>query len=123
MMKQLLSAVALTAALMVAPAYAETKTEFPVPAGFESNYSEIDSVKLHHVKGGSGLLTFLVHGFGQTWYELHRLMPELAKTHTVVVVDLPGLGQSGMPKSYAGQDISPILHKLAKQVSSFGSTA
>jgi hypothetical protein len=56
---QLLSAVALTAALMVAPAYAETKTEFPVPAGFESNYAEIDLVKLHYVKGGSGPLAFL----------------------------------------------------------------
>jgi pimeloyl-ACP methyl ester carboxylesterase len=30
-------------------------------------------------------------------------MPELARTHTVVAVDLPGLG--------------PILHKLAKQFS------
>ncbi|SFB55256.1 Pimeloyl-ACP methyl ester carboxylesterase [Rhizobium sp. NFR07] len=117
MMKQLLSAVALAAAVMVGPAYAGPKTEFPVPAGFESAYSEIDSVKLHYVKGGSGPLAFLVHGFGQSWYEWHQLMPELAKTHTVVAVDLPGLGQSTPPKSYAGQDVAPILHKLAKQFS------
>jgi pimeloyl-ACP methyl ester carboxylesterase len=117
MMKQMLSAVALTSALMVAPSYAETSKEFPVPAGFESNYSEIDSVRLHYVKGGSGPLAFLVHDFGQSWYEWHQLMPELAKTHTVVAVDLPGLGQSGPPKSYAGQDVAPILHKLAKQLS------
>ncbi len=116
-MKKLLCAVALAAALMTNAAQAETKTEFPVPAGFESNFTEIDSVNLHYVKGGSGPLAFLVHGFGQSWYEWHQLMPELAKTHTIVAVDLPGLGQSGTPASYAGQDVAPILHKLAKQFS------
>ena len=32
----------------------------------------------------------LVHGFGQTWYEWHQLMPELAKRFTVIAPDLPG---------------------------------
>ena len=53
--------------------------EFPVPNGFESAYREVDGVKLHYVKGGQGPLVMLVHGFGQTWYEWHQLMPELAK--------------------------------------------
>lgn len=57
---------------------------------------------------------FLVHGFGQTWYEWNQLMPELAKNHTVVAVELPGLGQSGPAKSYAGQDVAPLLHTFAK---------
>ena len=44
-------------------------------------------------------------------------MPELAKTHTVIAVDLPALGQSGPTDSYAGHDVAKILHKFAKSFS------
>ncbi|MGJ9420749.1 alpha/beta fold hydrolase [Massilia sp. CMS3.1] len=92
--------------------------EFPLPQGFSSAYQTIDGVKLHYVKGGSGPLVYLVHGFGQTWYEWHQLMPELAKRYTVVAPDLPGLGQSAVPASYRATDVAPILYKLARQFSS-----
>ena len=102
--------------LVASPALATD--EFPVPAGFSSEYREIDGVRLHYVKGGKGPLVFLAHGFGQTWYEWHQLMPLLAVTNTVVAVDIPGLGQSSPPKTaYTGQDISIYLHKLAKSFS------
>lgn len=91
--------------------------EFPLPPGFSSGYQAIDGVKLHYVKGGSVPLVYLVHGFGQTWYEWHQLMPLLAKTFTVVATDLPGLGQSSVPKSYRGTDVAPLLYKLAQQFS------
>jgi len=91
--------------------------EFPVPAGFSSGYQTIDGVKMHYVKGGSGPLVYLVHGFGQTWYEWHQLMPALAKNFTVVAPDLPGLGQSSVPASYRAIDVAPILYKLARQFS------
>lgn len=87
--------------------------EFPIPTDFISEYKDIDGIKLHYVKGGQGPLVFLVHGFGQSWYEWHKLMPELAKNHTVVAVDLPGLGLSQSPNSYTGEDVSNLLYKLA----------
>jgi len=93
--------------------------EFPVPPGFTSAYQDVDGVRLHYVAGGRGPLVLLVHGFGQTWYEWHRLMPLLARNHTVVVPDLPGLGLSGPPRtSYAGQDVSDTLYKFALSFSS-----
>ena len=91
--------------------------EFPLPAGFTGAYREVDGVRLHYVTGGQGPVVLLVHGFGQTWYEWHQLMPLLARDHTVVAPDLPGLGLSGAPRSYAGQDVSDTLYKFAKQVS------
>jgi len=100
---------------LVAPAHAAD--EFPVPKGFTSAYRTVDGVKLHYVKGGSGPLVYLVHGFGQSWYEWHQLMPELAKNFTVVAPDLPGLGQSAVPPSYRATDVSPLLYKLAVQFS------
>lgn len=92
--------------------------EFPVPAGFVSGYREINHVKLHYVKGGRGPLVLLVHGFGQSWYEWHQLMPLLARHFTVVAPDLPGLGESEAPQtSYAGQDVAEYIYGLAKSFS------
>ncbi len=104
------------------PAHAQARAsiaqeEFPAPRGFTPGYRTIDGVNLHYVKGGSGPLVLLVHGFGQTWYEWREMMPELARTHTVIAVDLPGLGQSGPTRSYAGQDVASLLHRFAKSFS------
>ncbi|NPD68486.1 alpha/beta hydrolase [Lichenicola cladoniae] len=91
--------------------------EFPIPAGFSPSYREVDGIRLHYVKGGAGPLVLLVHGFGQTWYEWHQLMPLLAKNHSVIAVDLPALGLSDAPRSYAGQDVAPVLYDFAKSFS------
>lgn len=91
--------------------------EFPLPAGFSSHYQTVDGVSLHYVKGGSGPLVYLVHGFGQSWYEWSQLMPELSKRYTVVAPDLPGLGQSEVPSSYRATEVASLLYKLAKQFS------
>lgn len=95
--------------------------EFALPEGFTGAFREIDGVRLHYVTGGTGPLVMLVHGFAQTWYEWHQLMPLLATRFTVVAPDLPGLGLSEPPKtSYAGQDVSAYLHGLAKSLSPDG---
>ncbi len=44
-------------------------------------------------------------------------MPLLALRLTVVAPDLPGSGLSEPPPSYAGQDVSDILYKLARTLS------
>ncbi len=123
MLKTTLAAIALAlappmvAAATAAPASATRAEEFPVPAGFAGAYRMIDGVQLHYVKGGRGPLVLLVHGFGQSWYEWHRLMPLLARDFTVVAVELPGLGLSSAPRSYAGQDVAATLYKFAKTLS------
>ncbi len=119
MIKTLLAALALGAAApaITAPAPSASAEEFPIPAGFTGAYRIVDGVRLHYVQGGRGPLVLLVHGFGQSWYEWHQLMPLLARDHTVVAVELPGLGLSGPPRSYAGQDVAVTLYKFAKGLS------
>lgn len=123
--KQAALALALTTSMTAPVVFAATpdqapaaqknvQEEFPAPAGFTPAFREVDGVNLHYLKGGEGPLVLLVHGFGQSWYEWYQLMPLLAKTHTVVAVDLPSLGMSGVPKSYAGQDVAPVLYQFAK---------
>ena len=109
--------VAPLAGVAAQPIRAAMAEEFPSPTDFSPGYREINGVNLHYVKGGQGPLVLLVHGFGQTWYEWREMMPELAKTHTVIAVDLPAHGQSSPTKSYAGQDVAVLLHKFAKSFS------
>lgn len=99
-------------------AHSLAESEFPVPDGFISEIKVVDGIKLHYVKGGKGPLVVLVHGFGQTWYEWHQLMPQLSKKFTVVALDLPGLGMSDPPATgYSGKDVSGYIYKLAKTFS------
>ncbi len=117
MLKKLLKRLALMLALLAAsPALAQID-EFPVPAGFRSAFREVDGVRLHYVIGGRGPLVLLVHGFGQSWYEWRQSMLLLAGDHMVVAVDLPGLGQSEPPRSYAGQDVSALIYQFAESLS------
>lgn len=115
--KLLKAAILFLSILLAVPTFAAGETpaqEFPTPKGFTSAYQTVDGIKIHYLKGGEGSLVLLVHGFAQTWYEWKELMPLLAKNHTVVAIDLPGLGQSASPKSYAGQDVAKLIHKFAK---------
>ena len=41
-----------------------------------------------------------MHGWPMTWWEWHTVMPDLAKTHTVIAFDLPGLGNSAIPTNF-----------------------
>lgn len=115
--KMIHAAMLALAMLFATPSFAATATppeEFPTPVGFTPAYQTVDGVKLHYLKGGKGPMVLLVHGFAQTWYEWHQIMPLLAKNYTVVAIDLPGLGQSEAPKSYVGQDVAKLIHKFAK---------
>lgn len=47
--------------------------------------------------GGQGPPLLLLHGYPQTHIEWRKVAPDLAKTHTVVLPDLRGYGDSGKP--------------------------
>ena len=65
------------------------KTDFD--RTFSHHMAEVNGVKLHFVKGGTGEPVVLLHGFPQTWYEWHRIMPALAERYTVIAPDLRGM--------------------------------
>lgn len=65
--------------------------------GFTSHTIDVDGVALHAVIGGSGPTLVLLHGFPQNWYEWRAIMPRLSERHTVVAIDLRGVGHSDAP--------------------------
>jgi haloacetate dehalogenase len=56
-----------------------------------------DDIELNVAVGGTGPAIVLLHGFPQTHYMWHRVAPEFANGHTVIVPDIRGYGASGKP--------------------------
>jgi alpha/beta hydrolase fold len=55
---------------------------------FSHNAVSVNGIKLHYVIGGHGDPVVLLHGWPETWYEWHKVMPALAKNYTVIAPDL-----------------------------------
>jgi len=55
------------------------------------------TVRLAVREAGRGKPILLLHGLGASSYTWHAIMPQLAKTHRVIALDLKGFGQSDKP--------------------------
>ncbi|MCM4076001.1 alpha/beta fold hydrolase [Paractinoplanes hotanensis] len=61
----------------------------------EHHHADLNGTTLHYVSAGAeGEPILLVHGFPETWYAFHKLIPLLATSHHVYAVDLRGFGDS-----------------------------
>lgn len=82
------------------------------PGGFAHHFATVDGIRLHYVRGGraGGETVVLLAGFPQSWYAWRKVMPGLAMAHDVVVVDLPGQGDSDRPDG--GYDTGSLAGKL-----------
>ena len=74
----------------------------------------IDGTEVHYVSAGTGgSPILLVHGFPESWWTFHKVIPLLAETHRVYAVDLPGIGDSGLTDSvHDSAATAEILHGL-----------
>jgi pimeloyl-ACP methyl ester carboxylesterase len=79
---------------------------------FSSGSTMSGLVRWHHVTGGSGDTIVLLHGWPQTWFEWHEVMPQLAQRFRVIALDLPGLGESGDPDQYDAWTVARHLRSL-----------
>lgn len=70
-------------------------TAEPTAVETAHHVAHVNGADLHHVTAGTtGSPVLLVHGFPETWWAFHRLLPHLAAAHRVVAVDLRGFGDS-----------------------------
>jgi pimeloyl-ACP methyl ester carboxylesterase len=66
--------------------------------GFTQQLVPANGIKINAVTGGSGPPVLLLHGWPETWWEWHRVMPLLAEQFCVVAIDLRGAGFSDCPQ-------------------------
>ena len=60
--------------------------------------TRVNGTDLHYVAAGTtGSPILLVHGFPETWWGFHKLIPLLSDRHRVFAVDLRGFGDSREP--------------------------
>jgi pimeloyl-ACP methyl ester carboxylesterase len=84
---------------------------------FSHNTVSVNGIQLHYVMGGEGDPVVLLHGWPETWYGWHKVMPALSKNHTVIVPDLRGLGDSSKPPAgYDGKTLAEDIHQLVTQL-------
>ena len=82
------------------------------------HFLAIEGSRLHYAsagEGGSPIL--LVHGFPETWWAFHKVIPLLAEQHRVYAVDLRGFGDSDEADSdYSGAAAVQDLHRLIEHL-------
>ena len=120
------AAAAVAVSLTLIPALASTDAQararpasqaFALPAGFKARTVHADGADIYVRYGGHGPAVLLIHGFGDTgdmWLPLAKV---LAKTHTVVIPDLRGMGLSSHPaggydKNTQAGDMRAVLTAL-----------
>jgi len=105
-----LGSTTLTAAASAKPA---SPAGEQIPFGFSEHKTQVAGIGINYVIGGHGPTLVLIHGYPQTWYEWHGIMPALAKHYTVIAPDLPGAGHSDAPVSgYDKKTMAGTLHAL-----------
>jgi pimeloyl-ACP methyl ester carboxylesterase len=82
---------------------------------FVSEQATVNGVTLHYVRGGTGPVVILIHGFPQDWFEYRPIMPRLAKRFTVIAIDLRGIG--GSTPSADGYDAATMAEDIYQLVS------
>jgi hypothetical protein len=55
---------------------------------FSHHTDSVNDIQLHYVIGGHGGPVVLLHGWPETWYTWHKIMPALAKNYIVIAPDL-----------------------------------
>jgi pimeloyl-ACP methyl ester carboxylesterase len=82
------------------------------------HHVHLNGTELHYVSAGSaGSPVLLVHGFPESWWVFHKLIPLLSAHHRVFAVDLRGFGDSApadaaFDSTVAAQDLGALIAHL-----------
>jgi pimeloyl-ACP methyl ester carboxylesterase len=83
----------------------------------ESRFAKIDGKKLHYLTAGQGPALILLHGYTQTSRMWRPLIEKLRDKFTIIAPDLPGIGDSDIPKNGSDMKTAAIrIHALAKSI-------
>jgi len=83
----------------------------------ESRTAEVDGLKLHYLAAGKGPAVILLHGYTQTSRMWRHLIPRLSAKFSINAPDLPGIGDSDIPKDGLDMKTAAVrIHALAKSL-------
>ncbi len=83
----------------------------------ESRCAKIEGKKLQYLTAGEGPAVILLHGYTQTSRMWRPLIEKLKDKFTVIAPDLPGIGDSDVPKNGSDMKTAAVrVHALAKSL-------
>jgi pimeloyl-ACP methyl ester carboxylesterase len=81
-----------------------------------ATFAQIDGARIRYIDVGQGSPVVLIHGFGASLDSWGPVVPELAKQHRVIALDLKGFGWSDRPEGdYSIQAEAHLVLELMRQ--------
>ena len=87
--------------------------------GFESQYADVNGIRLHYVNVGQGKLIMFVHGFPEFWAQWDNQLVEFGRDHRAVALDMRGYNLSAKPEkldAYHAKNLIDDLLGLAEHL-------
>jgi pimeloyl-ACP methyl ester carboxylesterase len=82
----------------------------------EESHAGVNGQTIHYLKAGAGPTLVLVHGYPESSETWRKIMPELAKTFTVIAPDTRGVGQSSIADNFSLEDVADDVYELIKSL-------
>ena len=83
----------------------------------QSQFTEVNGIRLHYASVGRGKLIMFVHGFPEFWFAWEKQLKEFGKDYQAVAPDMRGYNLSSKPSTveeYHVKDLIEDLKALAK---------
>lgn len=79
-----------------------------------------NGINLHYVTQGEGTLMLFLHGFPEFWYSWRKQIPEFARDHKVVAIDLRGYNDSDKPAAKEAYIMSELVADVKGVIEGLG---
>jgi pimeloyl-ACP methyl ester carboxylesterase len=79
---------------------------------FQSQYADVNGIRLHYVSVGTGKLVMFVHGFPEFWGEWQNQLADIGKDHQAVAPDMRGYNLSSKPADVEKYHIKELIEDL-----------
>jgi pimeloyl-ACP methyl ester carboxylesterase len=79
---------------------------------FESQYADVNGLRLHYVSVGQGKMIMFVHGFPEFWGEWEDQLIEFGQDHQAVALDMRGYNLSAKPENVDAYHAGSLIEDL-----------
>ena len=91
----------------------------PAEPSWKHSYALVNGVRLHYVEQGKGAVIVFLHGFPEFWYSWKDLLPEFARDHHAVALDMRGYNLSSRPEGlepYTMKHLVEDVRQVAEKI-------
>jgi len=80
----------------------------------EYSFIDIKGKKIAYTSVGTGTPIVMLHGWPQSSYVWRKVVPLISKEYRIILIDLPGLGQSQSFDTFSTADVSDIIAEVTQ---------